>query len=89
MLSQTVSAFNTLFLVLTLFPEVQKRAHAEIDRVVGSERLPEFADEDKLPYITAIIKEILRWAAFVPFGMNLPFSRRLFALSLIRNFYVA
>lgn len=66
---KAVSAFSTLLLVLTLFPEVQQRAHAEIDRVVGSDRLPEFDDEDKLPYIAAIIKEILRWAAFVPFGM--------------------
>lgn len=55
-------------LALALHPEVQKRAHDEIDRVVGPDRLPEFADEQNLPFVTAIIKEVLRWAAFVPFG---------------------
>lgn len=65
----TVSGLNTLILMLVMFPDVQKRAHAEIDRVIGPDRLPEFSDEEDLPYIAAIIKEILRWAAFVPFAV--------------------
>lgn len=65
---QTVSALHSLFLAMTLFPEVQKHAQAEIDRVVGSERMPEFADQDNLPYITAVMKEVLRWAAPTPLG---------------------
>lgn len=65
---KTVSGLNTLILMLVLFPDVQERAHAEIDRVIGPDRLPEFSDEGNLPYIAAIVKEILRWAAFMPFG---------------------
>ncbi|EIM84076.1 cytochrome P450 [Stereum hirsutum FP-91666 SS1] len=65
----SVSALNTLFLVMALFPDVQRRAHEEIDRVVGSNRVPELFDQDNLPYITAIVKEILRWAPPLPLGM--------------------
>lgn len=57
-----------MILAMVLYPDVQKRAQAEIDRVVGSSRLPDFGDEDSLPYLTAITKEILRWSALVPFG---------------------
>jgi cytochrome P450 len=46
---------------MACFPEVQKKAQDEIDRVVGSERLPTMADESQLPYIRAMIKETLRW----------------------------
>ena len=46
---------------MTCFPEVQKKAQDEIDRVVGSDRLPTMADESQLPYIRAMIKETLRW----------------------------
>lgn len=55
---------------MTLFPDIQRRAQAEIDRVVGprSDRLPEFSDQESLPYITAILKEILRWAPPLPLG---------------------
>jgi cytochrome P450 len=54
---------------MVLFPEVQKRAQEEIDRVVGKERLPDFADRDKLPYINAVIKEVLRWHPVTPLGI--------------------
>ena len=51
------------------FPEVQRRAQAEIDAVVGRDRLPTFDDAPRLPYVRAIIKEILRWRPTVPFGV--------------------
>lgn len=55
---------------MTLFPDIQRRAQAEIDRVVGprSDRLPEFSDQESLPYITALVKETLRWAPPLPLG---------------------
>ena len=59
---------STFFLVMTLYPEIQKRAQDEIDSIVGQERLPHVKDRDSLPYIEAIIKEILRWAPVVPVG---------------------
>lgn len=41
-------------------PEIQARAHEELDRVIGRDRWPTFEDEMNLPYIRAIIKEVLR-----------------------------
>ncbi|KAF8958848.1 cytochrome P450 [Flammula alnicola] len=47
-------------------PEVQKAAREEIDRVVGTGRLPTFADRESLPYIDALVKELLRWNPAAP-----------------------
>lgn len=46
---------------MTLYPEVMRRAQAELDAVVGRGRLPTFADRPNLPYVDAIVKEALRW----------------------------
>ena len=53
---------------MVLFPEVQKRAQAEIDTVVGSGRLPTFADQPHLPYVNALVSEVLRWHSVIPVG---------------------
>lgn len=45
---------------MTLNPDIQAKAHAELDRVVGKCTLPTFADESSLPYVGAIAKEVLR-----------------------------
>jgi cytochrome P450 len=50
-------------------PEIQKAAQDEIDRVVGSSRLPNFADRDSLLYVEAIYKEVLRWQPIAPIGI--------------------
>ena len=50
-------------------PDVQKKAQAELDAVIGTSRLPEFSDEDSLPYIRALIKELLRWRSVVPLAI--------------------
>ncbi|KAG2356982.1 cytochrome P450 [Suillus spraguei] len=64
----TVSTINSFFLAMTLFPDVQKKAQAEIDAVIGPDRLPSFADQGSLPYIEALAKEALRWHAVIPTG---------------------
>jgi cytochrome P450 len=46
---------------MALFPEVQKKAQDEMDKVIGSERMPNLSDESNLPYIRAMMKETLRW----------------------------
>ena len=53
---------------MALYPEVQKKAQAEIDAVVGPVRLPEFEDRPSLPYINAVIKELMRWNLVLPLG---------------------
>jgi len=47
---------------------VMRKAQKQLDDLLGGERLPEHSDIDKLPYITAIIKETFRWAPPVPVG---------------------
>lgn len=42
---------------MILFPEAQEKAHEEIDRVVGDERLPEWEDRENFPYIHYVVKE--------------------------------
>ena len=58
-----------LFMALVLFPQVQKRAQAELDFVVGRDRLPTFSDRPRLPYIVALCKELMRWQMVTPIGM--------------------
>ena len=53
---------------MALYPEVQKKAQAEIDAVVGPNRLPDFHDRPSLPYINAVVKESSRWNLVVPLG---------------------
>ncbi|PPQ97130.1 hypothetical protein CVT26_000615, partial [Gymnopilus dilepis] len=65
----TLSGIHTLFAAMLYYPEVQKKAHEELDRVLGGTRLPEFKDEQDMPYIAAIVKEIIRWRVAVPLGV--------------------
>ena len=53
---------------MALYPEVQKKAQAEIDAVVGPNCLPDFQDRPSLPYINAIVKESARWNLVLPLG---------------------
>ena len=54
-----MSAIHTFLLAMICFPEVQIKAQAELDRVVSG-RLPDFSDMEELPYLSAVIKEVLR-----------------------------
>ncbi|KAJ7625732.1 cytochrome P450 [Roridomyces roridus] len=64
----TVSTLGTFILAMLANPEAQKKAQAEIDGVTAGETLPTFADRDSLPYVSAIVKEVLRWKNVTPFG---------------------
>jgi len=66
----------SLFLALVLYPQVQKRAQAELDLVVGRDRLPTFDDRPRLPYIEAICRELLRWQMVTPIGSIIQYSLR-------------
>ena len=65
---QTTAAVQAFFLVMAMHPDVQHKAQVELDTVIGPDRLPDFNDRDKLPYINAIVKETLRWHSIVPLG---------------------
>ncbi|KAH9021013.1 cytochrome P450 [Lactarius pseudohatsudake] len=67
---ETVSAsLQWWILAMLVYPNVQARAHAELDDVVGRGRPPTFADIPFLPYIRAMVKETLRWSPIAPFGV--------------------
>ncbi len=37
------------------YPEIQKKAQQELDKIVGRERLPSFNDYKRLPYIRVMV----------------------------------
>lgn len=49
--------------------EIQKKAQAEIDSIVGTKRLPDFEDRPLMPYSEAIYREVLRWKSPSPVGI--------------------
>jgi cytochrome P450 len=57
----TACTMEVFFLEMALHPEAQRKAQAEIDQVVGKNRLPTVADRPQLPYLDALIKECKRW----------------------------
>ena len=65
---QIQSALSIAFFCVALHPAAQKRAQDEIDRVVGTERLPTFEDRASLPYVEALWRETLRWRPALPVG---------------------
>jgi cytochrome P450 len=46
---------------MVLNPDVQLKAQSQLDEVVPKDRLPQFSDRDRLPFITYIVWECLRW----------------------------
>ena len=55
-------------LAMLLYPDAQRKGQAEIDTIVGDDRLPTFEDMESLPYISAMVKESLRWHTLAPQG---------------------
>jgi cytochrome P450 len=64
----TASTLCTAFLALVTHPETLHAAHSELDIVVGTDRSPTFEDEAALPYIRALVKEVLRWRPVAVLG---------------------
>ena len=60
----------TFIQAMALYPDVQRKAQAELDTVVGPDSLPNFDDRSNLPYIEATVKELLRWQPVIPIGMR-------------------
>ena len=55
---------------MILFPHVQQEAQVELDKLVGSSRLPDIGDFESLHYIRAIALESLRWVPVLPLGVS-------------------
>ncbi|KAF8840002.1 cytochrome P450 [Paxillus ammoniavirescens] len=69
---ETTSSVLLVFVYLImLHPEVQVRAQAEIDHVIGTLRLPNFEDRPALPYVDALLRETLRCHPVLPIGATI------------------
>jgi len=79
----TVSVLTTFFLLMALYPDVQSRAQSEIDQLALG-RLPTFDDCDSLPYVTAIIKEVIRWGPVAPLGL----PHRVMVDDIYENYFI-
>ncbi|EKM74261.1 hypothetical protein AGABI1DRAFT_133449 [Agaricus bisporus var. burnettii JB137-S8] len=64
----SLSVARAFFMAMVLYPEVQKKAQAELDRVLDG-RLPEPDNDSSLPYIHAMVKETLRWQPVTPLAL--------------------
>ncbi|KAG2105137.1 cytochrome P450 [Suillus discolor] len=64
----TASALQTFLLAMVLYPDVQARARAEIDQAVRHDRMPCLNDRASLPYLDAILREVMRWYPVAPIG---------------------
>ncbi|KZT37248.1 cytochrome P450 [Sistotremastrum suecicum HHB10207 ss-3] len=63
-----VSVLEAFILAMVLHPEVQRRAQEEIDQIVGPSRLPEIKDRPNMPYLNAVLTEVMRWSPIAPLG---------------------
>jgi cytochrome P450 len=60
---------QSLILLLCAFPNVAKVAQDALDSVVGDARLPILDDLKELPYIVALVKEVIRYRPMLPMGL--------------------
>ncbi|GJJ05851.1 hypothetical protein Clacol_000038 [Clathrus columnatus] len=65
----TEVAVQVFFLAMILYPNTQRAAQEELEKVIGSNSFPTFKDRPNLPYINALCNEVLRWHPVVPFGL--------------------
>ncbi|KZT06281.1 cytochrome P450 [Laetiporus sulphureus 93-53] len=65
----TSSCLSWFMLCMIAFRDAQAKAAKEIEEVIGHSRLPSFADWDHLPYVRALLKEVLRWHTVDPLGL--------------------
>lgn len=66
----TANSLLCLIQACVTHPNAVKRAHEELDRVIGHGRFPTWTDEPNLPYIRAIIKEQHRWRTIAPMSTS-------------------
>ncbi|KAH7886698.1 cytochrome P450 [Phlebopus sp. FC_14] len=66
---QSATVLHCLLLAMVQNPRVQKRAQAEIDEIIGMDRLPTFEDRPSLPYVEAVMRETFRLYPVTPLGL--------------------
>ncbi|KAF4552552.1 Cytochrome P450-like protein 10 [Elsinoe fawcettii] len=68
--SDTTASTLLFFLqAMATHPRVLEACQSEVDRICGTQRLPEAGDLPNLPYIKAVMNEIFRWRPVAPAGV--------------------
>ena len=62
----TIVTLRWAILYLAAHPEIQEKLAAELDSVVGRDRLPELTDREATPYMEATIHEVMRMGSLAP-----------------------
>ena len=75
----SASVLASFIQAMVTWPEVQRKAQAEIDAVIPEDRVPDFDDYEKLPYVAQIIKEGHRWRPVAPLSVPHALSQGEFA----------
>ncbi|KAI6003405.1 cytochrome P450 [Pisolithus marmoratus] len=63
------ATLKILVLAMILNPGVQDKVHAEMDAVIGRGVQPTFEDRQRLPYLQAVLYEVMRWHPTFPLGV--------------------
>lgn len=63
------ATLKILILAMILNPGVQDEVHAELDAVLGKAVTPTFEDRERLPYLQAVLYEVMRWHPAFPLGV--------------------
>ncbi|KAK1978583.1 cytochrome P450 [Colletotrichum cereale] len=66
----TVAILSWLVVAMITYPVYMHKVQAMLDEVVGNERMPVYADKAQLPYIDAMMEEVMRWRPILPAGMD-------------------
>lgn len=62
----TATTNEWLIYFMINYPDVQRKVHAELDAVIGTDRLPTLQDRPKLTYFFAVLKEVMRMRIVSP-----------------------
>lgn len=65
----TAAAMASFMLTMTLHASEYDKLQAEVDKVVGPGRMPQFSDMPSLPRVRAVAKEVLRWRPVTAGGL--------------------
>ena len=66
----TNAVLTNMFAIMLTHPHVAKTIQEEIDDCVGSTRMPNYADKERMHYTMATVYEVLRYTS--PIALNIP-----------------
>ncbi|XP_054995792.1 cytochrome P450 2J2-like [Sorex araneus] len=65
----TSTTLRWALLYMALYPDIQEKVHAEIDRVIGQTQQPSMALRESMPYTHAVVHEVQRMGNIIPWNV--------------------